>query len=247
MRLRCFQLLAVLAALLVTGSFPATAQSGDDGEIRSKRGGFGYFAVGPVYASTGELNDQLSEAGYPTFSRTMLTLGGGGMGRVGERLLLGGEGYALTSASKAHRGRGVRLNGGYGFFNVGYLAIERGGLSAYPFLGFGGGGTTLSIETGPLESFDQMLAQPDRGVEASKEGLLVQAGVSGSLFLGGGDEQGVGGFLLGVQLGYAWDLSGDTWTVDDVELSGGPAAGIGGPYLRLRFGGGGFAGTGSGR
>lgn len=247
MRLRCFQLVTVLAALLTMAVLPARAQPDDDGEAQSDRGGFGYFAVGPAYASIEELNDQLSSAGYPMFSRTMLTLGGGGMGRVSDRLLLGGEGYALTSTSKAHRGRGVRLSGGYGFFNVGYLAIERGPLSAYPFLGFGGGGTTLSIESGPIASFDQVLAQPDRGTEASKEGLLVQAGFSGSLFLGGSDEKGVGGFLLGVQVGYAWDLSGDTWTVDDVELSGGPAAGIGGPYLRLRFGGGGFAGPGSER
>lgn len=203
----------------------------DDHDDRSP-GGAGFFAIGTNVADTGPLNDRLRAAGYPTFDSALLSVGGGGYGVVGRRIMVGGEGHGLTSTTKGFSGRDVSVAGGYGLFTLGYLTRPLPAVRAYPQLGVGFGALTLDISSdGQAGTFDEVLQDPERSAQLNRASFL------GSL--GAGAEYATSGFRVGLQAGYVFALASSDWQLDDDTLNAGPDASMGGPYVRLIVGGGG--------
>lgn len=235
--------LALASVLFLSLGALATVQAQDPDDQppteteHAKPGGGGYFAIGTHLTNLGSLNERLSEAGYPTFASEMISIGGGGYGVAGGRLLLGGEGYGLLSANKGYQGRNVSVGGGYGLFTLGYLLRPEQHLRVYPQVGIGGGGLMLEIGNTGAEDFDDVLNNPNRSATLEKGSLLLSLGVGVEYqFSEPGDESG---FQIGLRAGYLLAPYDTSWEIGESSLSSGPDATIGGPFLRLTIGGGG--------
>jgi hypothetical protein len=104
----------------------------------------------------------------------------------------------------------------------------------YPRIGLGGGGMGLWIENDSVVGFDEVLANPQESGAARREPVLSR--VSAVLDIGIGAEllpRGRGrGPLIGVRLGYLAAPVNTDWQLYDHSVVGGPAASIGGPYIR---------------
>jgi hypothetical protein len=200
-------------------------------------GGAGYFAAGVQFTDLSDLNNRMADAGYPTFSSEMVSIGGGGYS-VTNRILIGGEGHGLISGDQGYQGRNVSVGGGYGLFTLGYLFRPNRNLRVYPRLGLGGGGLQLEIsDQGDATDFDDILDDPNRSASIGRASLLVSLGAGLEYQFSGPEERG--GFRLGLRAGYMLSPLESEWQLDDTTLSGGPDATLQGPFIRLTIGGGG--------
>lgn len=242
-------LTAIAVGATALAAVPATAQPVVAGDAAVE--GRGYFTIGWATLDLGELNTQLTGRGYTSFPETRLTIGGGGHGIRG-RWLLGGEGQALIGKSQdtARAGQNYEtvLNGGYGFLNIGYMAVKRGHLHAYPFAGIGGAGAQLQIRESSAPTFDDVLRDPGRSASMTAGGLVLQFGVAvDQLFVLQSHESGAqshqSGLVFGLRVGYVFMPAQSAWRLNSTRVAAGPDVGLGGPYVRFVVGGGGRRST----
>ena len=226
----------------------AAAQSGraaEGAQERESRGAVvGYFAAGVSRIATGELDERLAARGYPAFGRTAAAVAVGAYGILPGGVMLGAEWHGLIMGDEAHEGRTVGLGGGYGTIGAGYDVELSPRVRIYPRLGIGGGGMGVWMQReGEAVGFDEVLADPDRhaaladsarSAVLSHGGMVVDLG-AGAEFLPGGWGRGL---LIGLRLGYLAAPSTTSWGLYERPVSGGPAASVSGPYVRLIVGGG---------
>lgn len=233
----CFTMLGVFADVPFAHAQDVENEDEPD-QTEYREEGAGFFAIGTNVISIDALNDRLAAFGYPTYGSAFLSLGGGGYGVVGGRVLLGGEGYGLIRPSQSVRGRDVSVGGGYGLATLGYLAWSDTQLRVYPQVGIGAGGFTVDIgSAGDANDFDDVLNRPNRRAELTQGSLLVSLGMGATYEFSRADESG--GFRIGLQVGYLLALYDSEWQLDDASLDDGPDAGFDGPFIRLLIGGGG--------
>jgi len=203
-------------------------------------GGRGFFQVGYMRLSLDDLNTPLAGAGLPSMDEDFLTLGGAGYGARG-RFLIGGEGHALLGRTETTPGgaRQLTVSGGYGMFRVGYLAVTRDAFDVYPLFGIGGGGMSLKIAERGAPTFDQVIADPETSSTLATAMFVLDVAAAANFRITMGEnEDGVGGFVLGVQAGYSFSPAQSGWTLDGTnDVAGGPDLRIQGPYVRLSIGG----------
>lgn len=238
---RCGSAACVLLATALTAA-PVWAQ-----ETGDTREGRGYLMLGVTTIDLAPVNARLGPQGYPALPETLFTVGGGGHGVRG-RWIIGGEGMALVGRSKEAPVGGVTfdttLHGGYGFFDLGYLAFAQDGLHVYPLIGVGGGGGRLTFDSTADRSFDDLAANPRVGATALTGGFLMQValGVDKLFVLGTRDEGGrrrEGGVVVGVRAGYVFGPGQSNWGIGGTDVTGGPDLKLTGPYVRVVIGGGG--------
>ncbi|MFQ6093056.1 MAG: hypothetical protein ACE5OR_10305 [bacterium] len=225
--------LVVLATLAPKG--------GSCGTETTKGGGVGVFMFGWNGFDVDELRSKLRESGFEGLEKKDFTYGGGGYGLVGERILLGGEGYGFEQVVFSDSVKAT-LGGGYGFFDVGYVVLSRRGIQVYPMIGIGGGGMDLRLAArNGTPQFDEVLENPRREATLSVGGLLLQCALGVDYFLSlGGNERAQGGLIFGLRLGYTFASSKGDWSMKDADVIGGPDARITGPYIHFAIGGAGF-------
>lgn len=228
---------------LVLGAGGAEAAGAQEGGVRGAL--VGYFAAGVSRIATGELDARLAARGYPAFGRTAAAVGVGAYGVLPGGVMLGAEWNGLIMGEEeAYEGREVGLGGGYGTLGVGYAVELSPRVRVYPRLGFGGGGMGLWIEReGDAVGFDEVLAEPERhAARADSARATVLSHGSAVVDLGAGAELLPGGWgrglLVGVRLGWLAAPSTARWGLYERSVSGGPAASVAGPYLRVVVGGG---------
>lgn len=231
----------VIFSILLTASINLSAQ---EKEFTRITGGMGYFIGGYSMFNFDELNNMLSEIkGYPEISEGALSLGGGGHFST-DNLIIGGEGHGLMGGDVSSPDYRISAEGGYGFFNVGYVLFKNKSIIAYPLIGIGGGGASVRITPRPdgTVSFEDLLLEPERESVISSGSFMINISASVDYWvLGTKSEGGTGGFLLGFKIGYVQNLGGDEWYLNETELPGSPASPMGGPYFRITMGGGGYA------
>jgi len=202
--------------------------------------GMGWGILGFQTFDTEALNSTLENNTYSAFSDKFFTVGGGGQGII-KRVILGGEGYALLGETSTQGNRETSIAGGAGFFNLGYVALSTKTLRMYPLLGIGGGAIGLRIfEKSEGLSFEDVLKDPKRSVELTTGGLLLNLSLGADyLIIMEENEEGAGGLIFGLRIGYTVaPIKGD-WMMDDLTVSDGPELGMTGPFIRLMIGGGG--------
>jgi hypothetical protein len=205
-----------------------------DAQLRG-RPGAAFVAAGASVLDVASLDGALAAQGYPTFGRTALALGGGAYRVLPGGLMIGLEGHGLSLGEEAHDGRSVSLAGGYGTFRVGYLLAEAGRGRVYPSVGIGGGGLTLMVGSRPSsESFDDVLANPNRQAMLARPALVLDLGAGAEVMPGGGAR----GAILGLRAGYLFAPAHGAWRQEGFVVSGGPEASLAGPYVRATLGSG---------
>jgi len=228
------------ATLAISSVAVGAQRPGRRAEGLDQVSGRGFFQVGFIRLQLEDLNSDLAGAGYPSFDRDLLTLGGGGYGSHG-RFLIGGEGHALLGGGKTTTDGARRLSvgGGYGLFRVGYVAFSARGLDVFPLLGIGGGGMGVSIAERSAPTFGDILSDPERAANLSTRMFLMDVAVVANYRIALNDEDDdPGGFLIGLQAGYTFAPGSTSWTLDEINnVAGGPSLQVEGPYVRLSLGG----------
>lgn len=214
--------LAQMALLLTLAPAAASAEA---------RGGLGFFTLGPQGSELQRLNRTLNAADLPSLGSVFVSLGGGGWLLL-DRFLLGGEGHGLLSRRTTQGDREVRLTGGYGFLDVGYVLASRPRWRVYGLVGLGGGRWSLDVlQAGRIPDFRGLLERPAGAVRLRTDGFLFQAA------LGWNGWVRPRGLFWGVQVGYVWQPAGEAWRLAGASVVGGPDVRFTGPFIRFLVGG----------
>lgn len=205
-------------------------------------GGIGYFMPGFSFSNISDLNNRLLDYGYPELSTGSLTLGGGGH-FIYKNFVIGGEGHGMIGNTSTNSKYKLNLSGGYGFFNFGYLIYKTPAMFVYPLLGIGGGGATLAItdrRNNPSD-FNNLLEYPNRESYVTNEGFMLNLSMGMDFFVAGlKSENATAGWLIGLKIGYIYNMNGNEWYYNNTTLNDSPNSSISGPYVRFTIGGGGL-------
>ncbi|MCF8369772.1 MAG: hypothetical protein K9G76_12100 [Bacteroidales bacterium] len=217
---------------------------GQDKQISNKYlGGFGYFMVGHKSFDLQKMNDAFKANAYPEINNGSVSIGGGGHYLI-NNWLIGGEGAGLLGNTVENNNYRLVHAGGYGFFNLGYLALRTPSFMLYQVLGIGGGNLTVYIKDKNLltNSFDDLLENPGRESIIATGGFLLNFSIMANYFISGNrKENNSSGFILGIKGGYVLNTTGNNWQLSGQTLKDSPAAGMSGPYVSIVLGGGGIA------
>lgn len=205
----------------------------------------GFISLGVSNVSTGELDDELTAYGYPTFGQRAIRPSIGAYWDLPGAVLLGGEWHGIMLSEEPHAGGEVGLGGGYVTLGVGHAIDLSPRARIYPRLGLGFGGLGLWIEPdeddgkGPPVGFDDALEDPSPGADRD----FVMSRTHGAVDLGAGAEVMLGtrrGLLVGIRAGYLAAPFQSDWELplEDRPVTGGPSATVAGPYVQVVVGGG---------
>lgn len=235
-----FKILGLGICIVISLSLATLAQ--DTNNKNKFYGGFGYFYAGYEVFSLQKMNDAFIANGYPEVSNGSTSLGGGGH-YVMNNWLLGGEGAGLLGGTVENSNYKVIHAGGYGFFNVGYMAVRTSSFMLYPMLGLGGGNLTLYIndKSQAVGSFDDFMKNPAKESIISTGGFLLNFSfMANYIIIDTKENDQSGGFIVGLKAGYILNTSGNNWVFSGETISNTPAAGMSGPYVSIVIGGGGI-------
>lgn len=202
-----------------------------------KTGDF-HFLGGIGFLDFDGLNDRLNNAGYSKLHNPSMTLGFGGSMRFG-RFMTGLEGHWLKNVSGEASSDDFRADysGGYGLFRAGFDVLDLAGFRIHPLVGIGWGWLEIDIEEEQGASFNDVLADPGRGIQMTQDGLLLEAGLGADYrFEISGDENRSRFFKIGVRGGYLFAPYSGDWKTGSAEISAGPDIGLSGPTVQLVLG-----------
>ncbi|MCD6345829.1 MAG: hypothetical protein J7L96_00270, partial [Bacteroidales bacterium] len=113
---------------------------------------------------------------------------------------------------------------------------------AYPLIGIRNNNMEIFIhETEQSETFSNLVDQPDQSLVLKHKTTTLNVSLNAFYYVGGTmTDNGGGGFLLGLQVGYQLPAVRRVWTYDNGSISGGPDFDMSGFYVRLLIGGGGL-------
>lgn len=214
--------------LLMLSAATLYAQGSDDVKI----GGGGFF-MGYGVQDISPLQ-VLLPADAPDLEHGQIIMGGMGFGSRG-RLVFGGTGYAMIGDMQYHDSYSYEASGGFGLFNLGYIAAYTSHLRLIPMLGLGGGGYGLDILYTENLDLDQITEDPGYHLSVSNSVTVIDVGVQVYLFpeIKTGSS---GGFTLALRAGYTYGITMDEWMHNAGYVSGIEQMDISSPYLTILFG-----------
>lgn len=233
--------LLTAATLLLMVSFlndrPAQAASGDGGLI--------YYSTGARFLDTTPLSQSVS-AGQTLPGTPGSTFWGNGFGvmATANRILVGLEYHSLWGQMQQKEQQALRVDGNYALLHVGYLAVVTPRAQIFPYIGVGPGRIGLSSTRSLTDLLG--LAQGDRQDIYTAEGLswLLDLGAGANFVFPISTQDSatdLRGTALGLRAGYLFALGGTQWGTNQLPAQGGPTGlSVGGWYLNLTFGFGGF-------
>lgn len=195
-----------------------------------------YAPVGVANVKITALNQQLRTAGSPTFTSLVPSVGVGLARRVGAGVVLGGEAHLYPwGTGRSGTNRAVTLRGSYALATMGYRIRPLSGLpglSIFPHVGAGGG--ALRVQLSPsARSVSELLQSPTSGVTLQRWSFLAVAATTIEYHLFRDTPAQI---RIGLNTGYVAAPTSTSWRVNGTRLSGGPAATLEGPFLRLVIG-----------
>ncbi len=204
-------------------------------------GGLGYFQPGVTFRMPNDLGTELN--GFlrerEDYQQVGLLLGGGGFVKVLNKLIVGGGGTALLYPQVEGSTSIVKLAGGGGGLNLGYVLYEKPNWLGYPFIGIGGFAYAMEVENfGSLVNQGHFYIPPGETLMINSELIYLDVGVNlFRLLFASGD----GGPALGVSVGYMQKIYGTVWETDEgYNLDNLSDPQLSNFYLKLSLGGGGF-------
>jgi hypothetical protein len=194
--------------------------------------------IGGSNLDIGELNTRLAAFGYPAFDEQFLQVGYvWSTGREGVRLGFELAGVTRPGAATADNRYRTRLSGGYAMFNLSQDVFRDGGITVRPKVGIGGGALNLEVTDRAAPPFDEVLAQPGRGVSMATGSLVVDGSLGVTYRLQPRTTQrGARSLMLGARAGWTQSLLHGEWMRNGTDAPGGPTAGWGGPHAEFMIG-----------
>jgi len=224
------RLLPFFAGLLVVG---AGVTSFGPSSARAQP----FIGIGAGHLDASGLNAALASSGAAGLPETYFGYGAGGHGTFG-RVYLGGGGFKVLGCTATRGTASTSLSGGgYGFFDMGYVALDTDRGRVYPYASFGGGQWTLTVvqnrggEVQDADSVSDILTAPGTSTDLT----------IGTALIGG--TVGVDYVIpdlyirLSLHMGYRYAPGSPGWSTNGLEVTNAPPIGMGGPYARLTIGG----------
>jgi hypothetical protein len=185
-------------------------------------GGFGGFEFGGISYNPEELNERFKGAGIEEISGLVYTWGGRGYGVISNVVIGGsGRGGHIKTVSDSVT---IKIDIGYGLFEVGYLFPMGRRLALSPLLGIGGRDITLYTRPDLGDTDFDMLLIPGgagRTSKASTDGTILSLSLLGLFRLGD--------FInIFARMGYVYDFGGDWELEDGAMLKNNPDLRLGG-------------------
>ncbi|MBA3900748.1 MAG: hypothetical protein H0X62_11155 [Bacteroidetes bacterium] len=211
----------------------------DLGNKRKMDGVFYSFSYGWQQTNVHSLNSVLRQFDFPDFDQFGVTIGAGGYKMFGA-WVFGGEGHLAFYNSQPEPFYDATLSSGFGMVQGGYRLISSSSILFYPMIGLGGGVSTLKISEKPGNqiNFNQYMANPGNNIDVSTGSVMVSFSLNLNYFT---REVTVSGFHFGISAGYMLAFPTSGWYTFNANIEDGPNFDIGGPFIRLKFGGGRFA------
>jgi hypothetical protein len=193
--------------------------------------------LGGTSLDLGELNHMLSDQNMQTLNDDNLCFGGFGAGQLGDHLLLG---FGAGGFWQKERSDSVlmKLSGLEASIDAGYLLHLGERVNVYPLVGVGLGWTMFKlIPDSGTPSFGEILSDPHRMSKLTSSGLLLNFGMGAHcLVYQRMGEYKTENWYLGLRVGYKYMPSPSDWSMEDLEISGGPEVSLSGPYLHFYLG-----------
>jgi len=208
-------------------------------------GGLGYASIGGQSLSFNDSNSPLQSLSvFP--DNLNLQFGGGGFILLDSKYIIKGQGYGsifqLANTSVAS----LNSTFGGGGLNLGYAFINKNDLLLFPTVGIGASGYNLEVENISATNllFGNEVISPNQVTEYQLFNAYLDLNLNlHRLFDFGKDDDDIGGFSLGLSLGYQLPINDGTWknlsTNNEIQnLENNSASAF---YIKLLIGGGGFS------
>jgi len=201
-----------------------SAQEADVKKSSERREGFGGFGVGTIYQNMDNLNQRLTANGYQKIDSYFTTIGGGGYGYIGNKILIGGSGFGGVGNVSESDSAQAEVSIGGGFFEMGYIAYEDSRFRIWPMLGIGGTGTSISINPkNTTPDFDELLQDPKRSVNFASGSLGLKAAINADAVFTIKKDDGKTTIGASLQGGMIYEASNNLWTMGNgSEVFNGP-------------------------
>ena len=161
---------------------------------------------------------------------------------IRKNFVFGGEWGSYTGGPFIQDDIQVDLEGSNGGFKLGYVIFANSKIMVYPLVGYMWNELLFYIhEPDQNETFTTVTEQPKQATTLKHSTTNLDISLNATYVLTGEEgENGGGGLMLGLQVGYQAPSFTNKWTYDNGVLDSGPAFNMNGFYVRLLFGGGGF-------
>jgi len=201
-----------------------SAQEVDLKKKNLRREGFGGFGVGSIYQNMGNLNDRLAANGYQKIDSYFTTIGGGGYGYIGDKILIGGSGFGGVGNTSESDSAQAEISMGGGFFEMGYIAYEDSRFRIWPMAGIGGTGTSISINPkNSTPEFDELLQNPKSSVNFASGNLSLKLALNADAVFKIEKDEGTTTIAASLQGGMIYEASRSLWTMGNgSEILNGP-------------------------
>ncbi|OYD15491.1 hypothetical protein CH333_05590 [candidate division WOR-3 bacterium JGI_Cruoil_03_44_89] len=190
---------------------------------REISGGFGGFEFGRISCDAAELNERFSEHGIKEIENMAYAWGGSGYGVV-SNVIIGGSGRGGSIETESDS-LSIKIDMGYGLFEVGYLFPLGRMIALFPLLGIGGRNITLYSrpDLGDVD-FNELLTPGGAGrtFTAHTNSTILSLSLAGVYRLGS--------FIsMFAKAGYIHDFGGDWKLEDGAMVKNEPDFGLKGP------------------
>ncbi len=227
----------LLTGMFVVGTISLLAQESNHQSII---GGSGHISAGLGFFDFGNINKRLVANDLPKIPQVSNSVGGGGHFMLG-KFVLGTSVQQYTPKRFQFDTIKLDVRAGYGFLEVGYVALTTPRVQLYPVVGIGIGGYTIKIATVDTNlTFDELLLDPKRGIELKSGGMLLNACLNLDFFLVKHDASLPYGLLTGLEIGYTYMPKVGDWEVGGEPVKDSPKTNLNTFYVRIKLGGGGF-------
>lgn len=238
--------LTILSFWMISGSWTMAQNDTTRHAPSAKNGGSGYISLGYQVLEVDPVNQRLQQAPpeYTTLPDRFVSFGGGGHVLLNS-WLIGGEGHGFSGSRSAPHSYRVNVDGGYGFFNLGYRFSRLGLIDIAPIVGVGGGSVEMTLSSSLNNpSFNEITAMPERQSTLTSSSFLVKVSTELSHEIRRGSKTKESGstdiLTLHLRAGYIFGPLSDKWEMNGETVSDGPSSGLKGAFFRISVGFGGY-------